>query len=378
MNPLEELVSKEESSLTRGARAAISGLAHTLDNLLRAFPNDPAAHRARAAVSYLNSLALRGVARESPSEGMPVAGSAEAYSKHPTPSDTSRSPSELLLQTWSRTKEWDRWIGRLKETSLEDLPRLLWLVTHRLPAETAKKWQEEWVATFKPSMSEKTAIAIAGPLDRLLCPPLPRGTPAVRMDPTVPLEGHLAAESSAYPIAHHMARVVSAILWFLENDPALEHAWSSLNRFGVSSVSEANRIRYRDALLQRLEYVRQAEQENNCKSLLIAWADLDEGIHSLLFEPLPHPESTFSLVAKASRDCIALLHQRAAQAQVAWHVRVPSGSYSQSCGLSNPMSDVELQSGGAPGDIVRCLRVYSKIDKTTYPARLAYRPHGKA
>jgi plasmid stabilization system protein ParE len=371
MNPLEQLLNSDPSVLTRLAHAAVAGLATTLEKARNAFPGDPAAEKARLASVYLRNLLAE--AALSPHGGEPGSLS-PASPADESQASSSESPWEALLRSWARTSEWNKWIGQVKPIPPEQLPKALWLLTHRLPPDVARKWQEDWKNLNKnPQSSSAQVISVAGPADLLLCPQLPDGSPAVRMSFAAEPDSRLACRSF-HPLVRQMALVASALLWFLDQDPTLVHAWAYLHRFGVSSLADPQRAaRYRNALVQRFESLQQAEEQGNVPGLITAWCELDEAVQSLFYEPIPHNLSAFNSIARASHDCISLLRSQASQAGISLHIQVPTGLYSQIQGLSDPLDDVDLSVGGQPGEILRCLRVYMKLNQTVTLARLACR-----
>lgn len=370
MDPLQKLVNSDPSYLSRLGQALVAGSIAALESGVAAFPDDPAVEKARLAIAYLKDITSR-AATEGKGLGQAKAPDAEARRNREV--DSSHGSFDTLLQSWNRTSEWDRWIGKIKHGSSEELPRVLWLLTHRLPPEIARTWQHQWSSIARIAESPQGEILVAGPEVALLCPQLPNGSRPVKMTPQAQPDSRLISRSTS-PLVQRMAIVSSAVLWFLDNDPMLIHAWSAVNRFGISPLTESQRNRYRDALINRFQSLQEADERDDCNTLVTAWVELDEAIHSLFYEAVPHPESTFSRLATASRDCIRLLRQRVSNPGLSFHIQVPNGLYSGARGLSDPDFDVEVSSGGMPGEIVRCLRVYLKINGDVTLARLAYRP----
>lgn len=371
MNPLEQLLHSDPSVLTQLAHAAVGGLAATLEKARSAFPGDPAAEKAHLASLYLRSLLQESVPPPHGNERT----SSHGLADHEVAVSASESPWEALLRSWASTVEWNRWIGQVKPIPPEHLPKALWLLTHRLPPDVARKWQNDWKSLHKyPQSSSDRVVLVAGPADLLLCPELPDGSPAVWMSSGTEPDSRLACQASD-PLVRRMAMVASALLWFLDEDPNLVHAWACLHRFGLSPLGDAQRVaRYRKALIQRFESLQLAQEQGSVANLVTAWCELDEAVQSVFYEPVPHALSSFNSIARASHDCIGLLRGTASEAKISLHIQVPTGLYSECRGLSDPSSDVDLRVGGEPGEIVRCLRVYMKLNRNVTLARLAYRP----
>src|SRR5262249_35289251 len=96
-----------------------------------------------------------------------------------------------------------------------------------------------------------------------------------------------------------LAGLVSASLWFIEHDPALCHCLQSVFRFGVSPLAGEQRERYVAELLRRWERANVPRQEpkERLKNLL----DVDEAIHSLIYQPPATPDSWWGGLQAQSR-----------------------------------------------------------------------------
>ena len=365
MDPLASLLRSSPTELARLSRAAVAGFIATLESGLVSAPGDPSAAACRAAVDYLRTLA----------------GTAPPNSPHPTATTeaTPATPStqsipaswQSLGNAWAETPEWTAWVGGAAFPDNADLAKRLWLTTLRLPPDTAREWQKHWLKIAGTVGESTPGTAISGPFDALLCPALPGETPAVRMSLTAPLDSRLG-ESPAGEVTIHLARVASALLWFIDTDPALRHNLRAISRFGVAPVPGSHRPRYQKALVDRLDAVRRAEDDP--VTLVLAWADFDETAHSLTFEPHPHPASVFSQIVGGSRAVLGTVRDRAAVSGVAVHVQVPAGRYVDCRGLTDPEADIEVATGAVPGEITHCIRAFVRLDGTAYPGRVAYRP----
>ena len=362
MDPVAALVRSGPTELTRLARAAVAGLASALEAGLSGAPGDAAARECADAVAHLRSLLGKEAVAPSPVERAVPAPSAAA---------SEVGSWAALCDSWSKTREWGEWIGAVPPNDAE-LPRRLWLATHRVPPDTADAWRTAWLRTGGLKGEPSGGESVAGPFDALLMPPLD-GSPAVRLSATAAVDSRLG-ESPFGEIAGRLARTVSAVLWFTEHDPALRHVLRSIARFGVSPVPGPHRPRYVRALVDRFEALRRAEDEGDGAGLVSAWVELDEAVHSLTFDPHPHPRSTFGELARASREALSAVRDRASAGGATVHVQVPSGRYADCRGLTDPDADVEVAAGAAPGDVARCVRVFARVNGTAHPGRVAYRP----
>ena len=358
MDPLAALVRSGPTELTRLARAAVAGLASALEAGAEAAPGDAAAGVCAEAVARLRGLlgaeSVRPAeVRAAPAAAVPEAGSWAA-----------------LCESWAKSREWG---GAVPPADAADLPQRLWLVTHRLPPDAAGPWREAWLRTAGRTTEPSGGALVAGPFEALLTPPVADDSPAARLSPAAPADPRLGRPAGG-EIASRLAQVVSGALWFVDHDPALRHMLRSIARFGVSPVAGAHRPRYVKALVDRFETLRRTEDEADAVGLVAAWSDLDEAVQSLTFDPPPHPRGTFAQLARASRDSLGLVRDRAAAGGATVHIQVPSGSYADCRGLTDPDADVEVAAGAAPGEVARCVRVFTRLNGTAHPGRVTYRP----
>lgn len=415
---------------TKLAYARLKGLACSLKEGLRAFPNDSASHQTQLLLDLLRRLLRSTAADKSPSslgltqsqssacnESAPPStdpgssaeatassipssstthpcatgdsssldsaglASGPAFTPPPQPQPTTLGRStpivpafQRLLETWQQTPDWKMWIQILPPCPEEQLPAALWLLTHRLPPETALKWQQQWHETAGSNgVSTRLPTKIAGPFEILLRPELPDGTPAVRMCPDAGIDPVLSPLDTDWPLLIEMARSCSVALWWIEHDPALQHAWQFISLRGIHAFNDSSRQRYRDALISRFESFQKAVEQNNTVDIIMTWLDLDEAIHSLIYDPYPHSESSFMRIINHTRNMLKYLYELSSNNGMRLYLHAPSGEYYNARSYIDLGKDVELQRNGEPGTIIHCLRMYCKLNGNQSLARLCYR-----
>jgi hypothetical protein len=165
-----------------------------------------------------------------------------------------------------------------------------------------------------------------------------------------------------------LAGVVSSALWFIEHDPHLCHCLQSMFRFGVSPLASEQRERYAAELLRFWERTNVPRQEP--KARLKNLLDLDEAIHSLVYQPPAAPDSWWSRLQGQSRDGLFQARDRAVQAGCAVHLQLLGGSFAAINRLAPDSLQVDF---GEPGEVSACLRVWARIDGEQSKGRVLYR-----
>lgn len=367
MDPLARLTGSGPSELSRFGSAALAGLAAALDAAHeQADPADPARPACRAAAEYVRSLL--GVCHGD--AGFPAAPAAPVS---PAATATPASGWAALRENWAHAPEWKQLLGAPDPAEDADLPRHLWMLTHRLPAAAAEAWRAAWLkATDGLAPDATTALRAAGPHDLLLVPPLPDGAPGLRLNPGGPPDARLAGDAG--PISSRLLPVVSAALRFVEHDGSLRHMLRSIFRFGIAALQGASRGRYEKSLVDRFERLRAAEAARDAAGVVFGWADLDEALHSLVHQPLAHPTSSFAQTARASRDALAAVRDFATGAGLTVHIQALAGRYADCRAFTDPDADAETAGGTSPGEVAHCARVFVRLGGTPHPGRVLYCP----
>ncbi|MEH2360776.1 hypothetical protein [Nostoc sp.] len=160
---------------------------------------------------------------------------------------------------------------------------------------------------------------------------------------------------------------------FIEIDPDLHHALKSVFSFDVISLDSKpeQRHQYIDALSDRFGRTQKAEENADPLSILRAWIDMDEAIHSLVFVPPAERYSWWGKLQHESRRILKKVTNQAINAGNEVRIRQLSGLYADICALSK--DDLQLDCGGIPGEVLTCLRVYARINQEESPGRVIFR-----
>ncbi|GGA54396.1 hypothetical protein [Okeania sp. KiyG1] len=173
-----------------------------------------------------------------------------------------------------------------------------------------------------------------------------------------------------------LAKVISLYLKFIELDPQIHHALKAVDRFGVRCLSSDSeqKSKYINALIDRFQWAVTTEESGDILKILEARIDLDEAIHSLVYVPPVPRDSWWGKLQKECRDTLAVISTRAQNAGYQVRIRPLWGSYADIFSYSqNKNNDLERDSGGTPGEVLACLRVYAKIQEEVLPGRVLFR-----
>jgi hypothetical protein len=167
-----------------------------------------------------------------------------------------------------------------------------------------------------------------------------------------------------------LAGVTSTCLWFIEHDPHLGHCLKNVFRFGVSPLTGDQRDRYVAELLRLWERVRAGAAGLEWKERLKAHLDLDEALHSLVYQPPAAPDSWWGRLQSQARDALFQARDRAAQAGCTVHLQLLGGSFADINRLAPDSLQVDY---GVPGEVSVCLRVWARIDGEELKGRVLFR-----
>jgi len=124
-------------------------------------------------------------------------------------------------------------------------------------------------------------------------------------------------------------------------------------------------------LSDRCQRTQKAEESNDPLSILRAWIDMDEAIHSLVFVPPAQRYSWWGKLQNESRRILKKIADKAINAGNEVRIRQLSGLYADICTSSK--DDLQLDFGGTPGEVLTCLRVYARINHEELPGRVIFR-----
>lgn len=170
-----------------------------------------------------------------------------------------------------------------------------------------------------------------------------------------------------------LAGVVSTYLKFIDelDKSNLHHALKSVDRFGVRSLnSETERSKYEKALRERFRRL-QVTADADPAITLRAALDLDEALHSLVYLPPAERYSWWGKLQQEARRTLEHWADKARHAGYQVQIRPLWGVYADICTLSR--DNLQLESGGVPGEVSACLRVYAKINDEILPGRVLFR-----
>ncbi|AUT03426.1 hypothetical protein CLI64_25110 [Nostoc sp. CENA543] len=160
---------------------------------------------------------------------------------------------------------------------------------------------------------------------------------------------------------------------FIEIEPELYHAFKSVFSFDVIHLHSQleQKIQYVEALGDRFHRTKKAEESTDPLSMLRAWLDMDEAIHSLIFVPPAERYSWWGKLQQESRRALKKVAEIANNAGHEVRIRQLTGLYADICALTK--DDLQLECGGVPGEVLTCLRVYARINHEGIPGRVIFR-----
>jgi hypothetical protein len=106
------------------------------------------------------------------------------------------------------------------------------------------------------------------------------------------------------------------------------------------------------------------------KEHLKALLDLDEALHSLVYQPPAAPDSWWARLLGQAREALFLARDRAVQAGIAVHLQSLGGNFADINRLAPDSLQVDC---GVPGEVSACLRVWARIDDEELKGRVLYR-----
>lgn len=336
----QELLGQEKSFLAAVARTALAGLVRTLEVAGElAPPDDPG----QAACRRLTDELSRWLA--------------------PATADLVRSfAADPAVR------------AELGEWRPADDPTALWLQIQlallRLPQPLADRWREPLLRLAGTGTGAAMTV-LPGVEVEVVFPGLGE-MPGLRLDPSGPVDDRLGAPPLP-PIAGRLAGPATLLLWLTERDPALHHALRSVYRFGIIGLAGAQKSKYQRALIERFHRFAEAEKGSDMAELVLAWVELDEALHALLYLPVPSASSWWGRYLARARETMLQVRERAVAAGKTIHLQTLTGRYAEVISCTDPDADCEAAASVPPGDVVRCLRVFLRMDGTAHKGRVLYR-----
>jgi hypothetical protein len=389
------LLERSDSRASQALRWGLHGLRASWQAVLEEVPQDPGCGDLRMLLAELEALLGPGHLSTSPvlppdtaGDGAP-AGPAVADAHLPRLLSLARAvagdrrfQAELKQSPISDASDDDIWNG---------VQRLLL----RVPLHLADEWRQrsqELADGAGGRLDEWAAVALPLPWDEAIYPGVTGEVRAagLRSAPTAPLDPRVAAPADES--LQVLARVTSTCLWFVDHDPHLSHCLKSVFRFGVAPRTGEQRERYVAELLRLWERVRTASSlalrvgvsgageeaarehadtpRQRLKEQMKALLDLDEALHSLVYQPPAAAESWWARLLGQAREALFRSRDRAVQAGCAVHLQALGGTFADINRLAPDSLQVDF---GVPGEVSACLRVWARIDGEELKGRVLYR-----
>lgn len=357
MQHLRQLLEVENSELARLLRFSLYGLEATLNQARTELPLDPGSKICDEVLQELHHL----LQPEPPQQNT---GWEDA------PADLKLSH---LREAFNSDSELNYYLGnsQLQSTTDSDLWNEIQRKLLRVPEDLATTWRSRTLDLAQ----EVGAIADNSNLFQL---------PFIRdeiiypgLSGTVQSQGLTLYQEALSNPQNNASDLPAAFLFlymnFIEIDPDLHHALKSVFGFDVVSLHSKpeQRHQYIDALSDRFQRTQKADKTTDPLSILRAWIDMDEAIHSLVFVPPAERYSWWGKLQHESRRILKKVVDEANNAGNEVRIRQLSGLYADICASSK--DDLQLDCGGIPGEVLTCLRVYARINQEESPGRVIFR-----
>jgi len=397
MEHLRRLLAVENSELARLLKFSLCGLEACLKEAQAEFPQDPGVEICNQVVRDIQSLLQPPMQpppppRETSQIQNPVlppkpdslGENVPPITSPPSSSTHSISSSALKLNRlqsdFNSDPELTKYLGDspLQSQTDVDLWKEIQRQLLRVPEQIAQLWRQKavnWAEQVGAKEDKSNVVQLPFIRDEYIYLGLTGSiqTPGLRLSIKAPLEPEVVQGNISEDL-HLLARLVSFCQKFIDMEANLHHALKTVDRFDViclqSNVEQRNK--YIEALIDRLQRVRKAEENGDMLSILRAWIDIDEAINSLVFVPPAERYSWWGNLKQESRRIILRkITQRASQAGYDVRVRQLSGLYADVHSLSK--DDLSMKVGGIPGEVLACLRLYARINEEEFPGRVMYR-----
>jgi hypothetical protein len=378
---LAALLARPDSRASQALRWSLHGLRGSLRAALDEAAADPGGEELRGLLAELDSLLDRGsIPPDSvlPSESAPALPVTPAEPDFP-PGSPRLLPLARAVAADSRFRP-DLERSPLRQGSDEEIWNDVQRLLLRAPPRLAEEWRQRslQLAAKAGGRPDETRAAVV-PLgrDEAIYPGLTGDVDAkgLRSTSDAPLDPRVAAPADSG--LRFLAGVVSTYLWFIENDPHLGHCLKTVFRFGITPLGEDQRQRYLEELVKLWKRVVAGAAEPPT-SPLRHWAknrirerlDLDEALHSLVYQPPAAGDSWWGRLQGQARDTLFAARDRSVQAGCPVHLQVLGGNFAEINRLAPDSLQVDF---GVPGEVAACLRVWARVDGDEIKGRVLYR-----
>jgi hypothetical protein len=384
--PLGLLLARSDSRASQALRWGLCGLRASLQAVLDEIPDDPCCAELRALLAELDALVAPPSSFPGPSLPVDVpSGPAPAGTTPSAPLPTDSGARVRLLPLVQAVNADGRFRDILHRSALGEADdNAIWNDVQRLllraRPDLAAEWQQRCLtlagqAGARPDAAQTAVLPLGR--DEVIYPGLTGAIQAtgLRSASSAPLDSRVPAPAEAD--LRCLAEVTSTCLWFIENDPHLHHCLQSVFRFGVPSLTGDQRQRFLAELRRLWERVRAGDAGgpasgagHRLKERLKVRLDLDEALHSLVYQPPADPESWWGRLQRRARDTLFQARDRAAGAGCSVHLQLLGGSFADINRLAPDSLQVDY---GVPGEVAVCLRVWARIDGEELKGRVLYR-----
>jgi hypothetical protein len=373
------LLAKPDSRASQALRWGLRGLRASLQAVLEEVPGDPGCVELRGLLAELDPLLEPAAPLSGPSLPLTEPGDPALSSpERPSPPAIQTAGPRLLplvraIAADLRFRDMLQGIV-VREGSDEEIWNDVQSLLLRAPADLAEEWRPRCMSLVSQLGARADSVRTeALPLgyDGVIYPGLTGSVEVTGLGSasSAPLDPRVAAPPDSD--LRFLAGVTSAYLWFIEHDPNLHHCLQSVFRFGVPPLTGDQRQRYLAEFLRRWERVRSSSPGGHgLKELL----DLDEGLHSLVYQPPADPTSWWGRLQAQARETLFQARDRAVRAGCQVHLQLLGGSFADINRLAPDSLQVDY---GVPGEVTVCLRVWARIEGEELKGRALYRPPGE-
>jgi hypothetical protein len=369
MQHLQQLLATQNSQIAQLLKLNLYGLEATLKQARIEYPNDPGHDLCENVILEIHNLLQPEVITEN-TENVETVIIDESH------------PEELfneLRDIFNTDLELNFYLGDAPLQSQNDTD--LWNEIHRkllrVPEDLATNWKKRALEIAEKNGANLDYVNLEHlPFvrDEIIYPGL-NGTVQAR---GLCLSKKAFLKSKIAPLYNSeelqlLSGFLSLYIKFMEIEPDLHHALKSVFSFDVVSLKSQHEQKqlYLEVLSDRLQRTQKTEGNTDSILNLRAWIDMDEAIHSLVFVP---PAERYSWWGKLQQESRRILKKVANKAIKAGHdvkIRQLSGLYADICAYSK--DDVQLDYGGTPGEVLTCLRLYTRINQEEHPGRVLFR-----
>jgi hypothetical protein len=377
---LSSLLARSDSQASQALRWGLHGLRASLQAVLEEVSQDPGCGQLRTLLAELDPLLDPG--RLSTSPMLPPDAAGDRAPEGPVGAAAPAPRLLPLAQAIAGAGQFQAELARspIPDGSDDEIWNAVQRLLLRVPAHLAEEWRhrsQEFADQAGGRLDEWAAVTLPLPWDEAIYPGVTGAVRAagLRSAPTATLDPRLAAPAD--DDLQVLASVASTCLWFVDHDPHLYHCLKSVFRFGVAPLTGDQRERYVAELLRLWERVgtvaagaRASAPRPWLKEHLKALLDLDEALHSLVYQPLAAPDSWWARLLGQAREALFQARDRAIQAGSVVHLQLLGGNFADINRLAPDSLQVDF---GVPGEVSACLRIWARIDGEELKGRVLYR-----